>query len=103
VKKLARIQNSDFSYPSKCFKIGGHVASKTIMNWRLYKAKRPPADATPTRRRRDADATRIGQWALVDDADATTTRRKVGKTQFLNILTNSNQLSWSWIYAPTNR
>jgi len=39
----------------------------------------------PTRRRCDSDATRMGQWAPVDDADATNIR----KMQFLNILSNS--------------
>jgi len=43
----------------------------------------------PTRRRLDANPTRIGQWALVDDAYATTTRQKVGKIQLLNILANA--------------
>lgn len=52
---------------------------------------RPRQVLTPTGRC-DAtrpDATRIGQRALVDDDYATTTRRKVEKLQFLNILTNS--------------
>ena len=67
-----------------------HLRKATTCNKALAISAHPPADATPTRRRCDADATRIGQWALVDDADATTTRRKVEKMQFLNILANSD-------------